>query len=151
MHACSVNQSCPTLCDFMDCSLPVSSVYGVFQARMFKWVSISSSRGSSQPKDRTPVSPVSPALDTRDKFFTIEAPGTITDLFTINFHHFVLKDNFKCSDTEDTFLKKLLIILLKTQCVLLWSKAINYVFENRQEDVAVQGHSSIVLSMQIPE
>ena len=118
---------------------------------MFKWVSISSSRGSSQPKDRTPVSPVSPASDTRDKFFTTEAPGTITDLFTINFHHFVSKDNFKCSDTQDTFLKKLLIILLKTQCVLLWSKAINYIFENRQEDVAVQGHSSIVLSMQIPE
>ena len=33
-HACSVTQSCPTLCSLMDCSLPRSSVHGIFQARM---------------------------------------------------------------------------------------------------------------------
>ena len=51
-----VTQSCPTLCDPMDCSLPGSSVHGIFQARVLEWVAISSSRGSSQPRDRTWVS-----------------------------------------------------------------------------------------------
>ena len=40
----------------MDCSLPGSSVHGLFQARVLKWVAISFSRGSSQPRDRTQVS-----------------------------------------------------------------------------------------------
>ena len=48
--------SCPTLCDSMDCSPPDSSVHGIFQAKILKWVSISSSRGASQPRDWTPVS-----------------------------------------------------------------------------------------------
>ena len=36
-------QSCPTLCDPMDCSLPGSSVHGTFQARTLERVAISSS------------------------------------------------------------------------------------------------------------
>ena len=40
-------QSCPTLCDPMDCTLPGSSVHGIFKARILEWVAISSSRGSS--------------------------------------------------------------------------------------------------------
>ena len=31
-------QSCPTLCDPMDCSLPVSSAHGIFQARVLEWI-----------------------------------------------------------------------------------------------------------------
>ena len=42
-----VAQSCPTLFDPMDCSLPGSSVYGIFQARILKWFAISFSRRSS--------------------------------------------------------------------------------------------------------
>ena len=49
----SVAKSCPILCDPMDCSLPGSPVHGVFQARILEWVVISSSRGSSQPRDQT--------------------------------------------------------------------------------------------------
>ena len=45
-----------TLCDAMDCSPPGSSVHGILQARTLEWVAMSSSRGSSQPKDRTNVS-----------------------------------------------------------------------------------------------
>ena len=41
-------QTCPSLCDLMDCSLPGSSVHGIFQARLLEWVAISFSRGSSQ-------------------------------------------------------------------------------------------------------
>jgi len=36
-----VAQSCPTLYDPMDCSLPGSSVHGIFQARVLEWVAIS--------------------------------------------------------------------------------------------------------------
>ena len=39
MHAKSL-QSCPTLCDPMDCSLPGSSVHGIFQARVLEWIAI---------------------------------------------------------------------------------------------------------------
>ena len=42
-----VAQSCPTLCDHMDCSLPGSSVHRILQARILEWVAISFSRGSS--------------------------------------------------------------------------------------------------------
>ena len=49
-----VAQSCLTLCDPMDCSLPGSSIHGIFQARVLDWVAISG--GSSRPKDRTQVS-----------------------------------------------------------------------------------------------
>ena len=50
-----VAQSCPTLCNPMDCSLPGSSVHGIFQARILEWVAISFSRGSSRPWDWTQV------------------------------------------------------------------------------------------------
>ena len=46
-----VSQSCPTLCDPMDCSLLGSSVHGLFQARVLEWVAISFSRRSPQPGD----------------------------------------------------------------------------------------------------
>ena len=42
-----VAQSCRTLGDPMDCSLPRSSVHGILQARILQWVAIPSSRGSS--------------------------------------------------------------------------------------------------------
>ena len=51
----------------MDCSLPGSSVHGIFQARVLEWVSISFSRGSSKPRDRTLVS------HTVDRRFTVWA------------------------------------------------------------------------------
>ena len=51
-----VAQSCPTLCDTMDCSLPDFSVHGIFQARILEWIAISFIRGSFQPRDRTQVS-----------------------------------------------------------------------------------------------
>ena len=54
-----VAQSCPTLCDPMDCSLPGSSVHGVFQAGILEWVAISFSRVSSQFRDQTHVSCIS--------------------------------------------------------------------------------------------
>ena len=60
MHACVF--SCSVVsnsCDLMDCSLPGSSVHGIFQARILEQFAISSSRGSSQPRDWTCVSCIS--------------------------------------------------------------------------------------------
>ena len=53
-----VSQSCLTLCDPMDCSLPGSSVHGIFQARILEWVAFPFSRRSSWPRDWTWVSRV---------------------------------------------------------------------------------------------
>ena len=52
----SVTQSCLTLCDPMDYSLPGSSVHGILQIIILEWVAISSSRESSQLRDWTQVS-----------------------------------------------------------------------------------------------
>ena len=40
VHAWIYAQSCPTLCDPMDCSSPLNSVHGIFQARILEWVVI---------------------------------------------------------------------------------------------------------------
>ena len=50
--SCSVS----TLCDPMNCSPPGSSVQGIFQKRILEWVAISSSRGSSWPRNGTCIS-----------------------------------------------------------------------------------------------
>ena len=44
---CSVSQSCATLCDPMNCSLPGSSVHGIFQATILEQMAIFSCRRSS--------------------------------------------------------------------------------------------------------
>ena len=51
-----VGQSCPTLCDPVDCSLLGFSLHGVLQARILEWVAMFFSRGASQPRDGTQVS-----------------------------------------------------------------------------------------------
>ena len=56
LFCCLVVQSCPALCNPMDCSPPGSSVHGLTQARILEWVVRPSSRGSSQSRDRTQVS-----------------------------------------------------------------------------------------------
>ena len=48
---CLVGQSCPTLCNPMNCNPPGSSVHGILQARIVEGVAISFSRGSSPPRD----------------------------------------------------------------------------------------------------
>ena len=72
-YVCSVIQLCPTLCDPTDCSLPWSSV----KARILEWVAISSSRGSSWPKDQTCICCIS-CIGRQIFFFfffTTEPPG----------------------------------------------------------------------------
>ena len=61
---CLVAQLCPTLCNPVDCSLPDSSVHEILQARILEWITMPSSRGSSQPRDQTQVSHIA------GRFFT---------------------------------------------------------------------------------
>ena len=56
------SQSCPTLCDPMDSSSPGSSVHGVLQTRILKWVAMPFSRGSSWSRDQTWVSHIAGSL-----------------------------------------------------------------------------------------
>ena len=73
-----VAQSCPTLCDPMDCSPWCSSIHRIFQARILEWVAISFSRRSSQPRDSTRVSRIV------GRHFTIWATREVmTDLDSI--------------------------------------------------------------------
>ena len=75
-------QSCPPLCNPMDCSLPVSSVLGILQARILEWVAIPFSRGSFQPRikpgylalhaDSLPSEPSGKPHDVAKSFFKNE-------------------------------------------------------------------------------
>ena len=49
-----VTQSCPTCSNPMDCSLPGSSVHGIFQARVLEWGAIAFSALSSEPPRKPP-------------------------------------------------------------------------------------------------
>ena len=51
-------QSCPTLCNPMDCSLPRYSIHGIFQAIVLEWAAISFSRDLTNPG----IEPGYPAL-----------------------------------------------------------------------------------------
>ena len=77
---CSYAQSCPTLCNPMDCSPPGSSLCGIFQVRIVEWVAIAFSRGSSQPRTE-PECLASSALAVG--FFTTRATwkGPINQLY----------------------------------------------------------------------
>ena len=70
---CLVTQSSPTLHDLMDIARQAPLSMGILQARIWEWVAMPSSRGSSQPRDWTQVS------HTVDRFFTVlstrEVPG----------------------------------------------------------------------------
>ena len=80
-HCCrserEVAQSCMTLWDPMDCSLPGSSIHGIFQTRILGWVAISFSRRSSQTRDWTRVS------HTVGRHFTIWATGEVAWLLFV--------------------------------------------------------------------
>ena len=85
MTACVlVTQSCPTLCNPMDCSPPGSSVHGIFQARLLEWVAISFSRGSPQPRNRTQISWIA------GRFLTLWATGEATNDCLIGYKRLAL-------------------------------------------------------------
>ena len=70
---CLVIQSCPALCDPWDCGPPVSSVHGIFQARILEWGRPCLLQGNLLDPGIKPQSPRSPALQTW--FFILWAIG----------------------------------------------------------------------------
>ena len=97
-------QSCPTLCDPIDCSLPGFSVHGIFQARVLDWFAISFSRGSSQSRDRTQVSfIVGSALPT-------EPLGNPPTLHKVIFNH---PTQWQCLTSLNFYTLSLLITLIE--------------------------------------
>ena len=85
-----VAQSCPTLCNPMDCSLPGSSIHGIFQAKILEWVVISFSRGSFQPRDWSRkwkwklLSPVQ-LFPTPSLYSPWNSPGHSTEVSSVQF------------------------------------------------------------------
>ena len=76
-----VTQSCLTLCNSMDCSLPGFSIHGIFRARILEWVAISFSREFSRPRDQTLVSRIS------GRVFTVSARRCLKTTNRKNCHH----------------------------------------------------------------
>ena len=106
LHAKSL-QSCSTLCDPMDCSLPGSSVCEILQAKILEWVAMSSSRGSSDPGIK-PTSRVSPAVAGVFFFFFFFLPLVPRALWSCKISVKIEKKNvntvvwfhFSCSDRD---------------------------------------------------
>ena len=76
---CLVSQSCLTLWESMDCSLPGSCVHGILQARILEWVTVPFSRGSSWSRDQTRVSCIA------SRFFTLWATGKFPFIFLLRY------------------------------------------------------------------
>ena len=89
-----IAQSCPDLCNPMDCSLPGCFVQGILQARILEWVAIPFSRGSSQPRDQTQGS--NPGLlHCRQILYCLNHQGSpvwnsmqLLKRFTINYYYY---------------------------------------------------------------
>ena len=88
-------QSCLSLCYPLDCSLPGSSVHENFQARILEWVAISSSKGSSPPRDGTRISYVS---CTAGRYFCSFRSKFIQEIFIVYF----MKQEWEYSGEQDT-------------------------------------------------
>ena len=82
-------QSCPTLCNPMDCSPPGSSVHDILQSRILECVTIPVSGRSSQPRDWTWVSCIA------GRFFTIQATREAPQLGCRECKYSTLQDNTK--------------------------------------------------------
>ena len=92
-------QSCPTLCDPMDCSLTGSSVHGVLQVGILEWVSFPISRNLPDPGIEL-VSSVFPSLQADSLPLSNQGSPFLRDTFPItesNFIVLMLKDNDRFS------------------------------------------------------
>ena len=100
MHA----QSCPTLCNPLDCSPPGSSVHGISQTRRLEWVAISFSRGSFLLRDWTHVSCIGRWI--LNQWATWEAqthsyiiPCQFTNIISGSFLNYVIRSKQKYKPT----------------------------------------------------
>ena len=104
---CLVTQSCLTLCNTMNCSLPSSSVHGTYQVRILKWVAMPSSRGSSRPRNGTRVSWIAGGFftswATREAQFSLYynlVPPALARIFKAAVYQHVVQDIKYSANTE---------------------------------------------------
>ena len=102
MCVCTHTQPCLTLCDSMVCSPPGSSVLGIFQSGILEWISISYSRGPSQPRDWICVLHL---LHLAGGFFTTAPPGK-----PLISHTFSKTDPVLCLVSSLFFYKDIIIL-----------------------------------------
>ena len=90
----------------MDCSLPGSSIHGIFQAIVLEWEAISFARASSLPRDQTWVSPIV------DRCFTIWATREVLSFLKIMIKQWVGKPqtgkNIKCKYLKRVYMKNIM-------------------------------------------
>ena len=73
---CLVVQSCPILCDSLDCSAPGSSIHGIFQASILEWVQVKGLTFSKQQvKNQNPDFPTPELVCNSIQFFSVDALG----------------------------------------------------------------------------
>ena len=116
-----VTQSCPTLCNPMDCSWPGSSVRGILQARILEWVAMPSSRESSQPGDQTQVS------CTAGRLYHLSHQGS-PRLFTLPITSFCEKVFILTQSKFKRIDSIVYHIGSPSSCVLDWNKFMNILY-----------------------
>ena len=104
-----VTQSCLTLCDPMDCSLPGSSVQGIFQARVLEWVAISFSNApniGAPQYTRQALTDIKEEIDSNTIVGDFNTPLTPMDRSSkhkINKETHILNDTLDKMDLIDIF------------------------------------------------
>ena len=93
-------QLCLTRCNPMDCSLPGSSVHGIFQTRILEWVVMPSSRVSSLPRDRARVSEV--YLHWQVDSLPLVPPGKSLDILVLRCEYVLLQSFCGSSDSKES-------------------------------------------------
>jgi len=88
-----VAQSCPTLSDPMDCSLPGSSVHGIFQARVLEWGAIAFSLNTLYHPPKAPF--CSP-------FFPLETTNLLQVVIVLPFLEVHINGIIQCDNTFAT-------------------------------------------------
>ena len=158
-------QLCLTLCDPVDCSLQCSFVHGIFQARILKWVAISSSKGSSQARNWThinlcilhfrrilyplshqkeqPYDPVIPSLGMYlGKMKTLIKKDACTSMFTVALFTIAnLWKQPKCPSTDDWIQMWGVFV-----CVCVYTNLLDRSLISLQEDVYIHTHIRLLLS-----
>ena len=130
----SVAQSFLTLCDLTDCSMPGSSVHGIFQARILEKVAISSSRVSSQCNDKTRISCIGRQILYHPDIW--EA--------SIYYAFYPKENNTYCSKMSfSMWTPNNMVLHLSSSCILGFS-ASPRIFWYGGIDVSIKGHISIL-------
>ena len=147
LHA-KLLQSRLTLCDSMDWSPPGSSVYGILQGKILKWVAMPSSRGSSWPRNWT-VSHKSPAL--ADRFFTTSTTWEAHKLHIIALYFSSSPSSILlCTfpPTKEFVLR--FFYIFESQChhkILSWVSI--YVFPHHHTHTHTHTHTQILISCKL--